>query len=74
MDVREHPNYAREAMTIEEAEKHATLHQTVSAFRLLKAIDEREVRIKELEATVEKARVAFHDYGIYPGPIFGEDR
>lgn len=38
--VRDLPNYQRPAFTLEEAEKHALVHQTVGAFRMLKALHE----------------------------------
>lgn len=58
-DVREHPNYARTAMTIAEAESHAIKHQTVAAFRLLKALDEREARIEELMRPPQRLEVTW---------------
>ena len=38
--IRDHPNYQREAFTVEEAESYAIKQQTVGAFRMLKALHE----------------------------------
>lgn len=65
MNVRDHPNYQRPAFTLEEAESHAITHQTVAAFRFLKAIDVREAIAKNILTDTEDASDFTHDQALH---------